>query len=64
MGFGYSAKLAPIERSNKVRDVELARLYEPADLVFLLRAVGDGDSELPAQCDKAFPGENTESAPL
>ena len=43
---------------------ELARFYERADLVFLLRALGDGDSELPAQRHKAFPGENTKNAPL
>ena len=55
VGLGCSAKLVPTERSNKIRDVELARFYERADLVVLLGALGDGDSELPAQCHKVFP---------
>jgi hypothetical protein len=58
VGLAGGTKLVPAEDADEGRELELAGVDERADLVVLLRPLGDFDPELPAQGDQAVPGED------
>jgi hypothetical protein len=60
--FAGGTELVPAEDADEAWDLELAGVDQGADLVVLLRPLGDGDPELAAEGDQSVPGEHLEDA--
>jgi hypothetical protein len=58
VGLAGGPELVPAEHAEEAWDLELAGVDEGADLVVLLRALGDFDPELAAESDQSVAGED------
>ena len=62
VGFAGGPELVPAEDAEEAWDLELAGVDEGADLVVLLRSLGDFDPELAAEGDQAVAREDLQDA--